>query len=619
MDKNIIKKFLTERFLSEAATPGISVTDAAQKKSEKINKDGVKAIEKDTKGFDKSMNKETEPVKFNYTDKKEETYHSEMEIMNGQEMIEYDREPSKEFKDKAKEGLVGSSRMGNKAGKDTANADATWNASSDEFGKDYVKRVKDTTKKRNDAYDRVISFGDDVETVPKGQKPMAKHSSLNEHMDNTIDPSYTHFAIMKSNGKIIDGWDYSGSDVEDIKAFTKQDLIDNFPDNKLSDFKVVTKKGLEKSSINPFDAKNWASSLQESNPYGSEEENEFYNKEKTENPNPQDLGKNNNNKKPQIKESMKRLKFNTLFNGVGNALKMIPESYRTDNKTFEMTDGNESYKIRWEGTLTEGKAIVLMASDKTMINEDMAKMKHLMGYKSQDTLGTVKGNARLDENAVFGNIWAKSKVLLEGEDIEGQSADKGEWDKISKKASEATKDIEGSTSNDKGTQAPKVKTSTGEALDSAVPQAKEAKKEVEGSVEKIVGLGLGEKAPEGEWEDISVPQGAAHGNPSKTTYAPKPTNGEWDKINVPQASDAKKHVSMKEGIEGGGITFRPIRIIENDNANAEAKFKKKVASGEKTQAEYDKWIENKGKFDESLEDEKDDMLSEEDDMDEKDI
>jgi hypothetical protein len=39
---------------------------------------------------------------------------------------------------------------------------------------------------------------------------------------------------------------------------------------------------------------------------------------------------------------MKRLKFNKEFNGVGNALKMIPESYRTDNKEFEMTDGVES-------------------------------------------------------------------------------------------------------------------------------------------------------------------------------------------------------------------------------------------------------------------------------------
>jgi hypothetical protein len=84
---------------------------------------------------------------------------------------------------------------------------------------------------------------------------------------------------------------------------------------------------------------------------------------------------------------MKRLKFKKEFNGVGNALKMIPESYRVDNKVFEMTDGVENYKIRWEGSLTEGKAVVLMASDKNLVNEDMQKMKHLMGYKSQENIG----------------------------------------------------------------------------------------------------------------------------------------------------------------------------------------------------------------------------------------
>jgi hypothetical protein len=48
-----------------------------------------------------------------------------------------------------------------------------------------------------------------------------------------------------------------------------------------------------------------------------------------------------------------------------------------------MTDGVESYRIRWEGTLSEGKAIILTAANKTMVNEDMENMKRLMGYKSQ--------------------------------------------------------------------------------------------------------------------------------------------------------------------------------------------------------------------------------------------
>jgi hypothetical protein len=423
MDKNIIKNHLDARFLSEAkdATPGISVTAAVNKKSGAINKDGVKAIEKDVKGYDKDLKKSGEqtkdiPVnKFNHNGDKELEYHNEMEIMNGQEMIEYDREPNEGFKERAKEAIEGSTRMGNAI---AANAESTWGASSDDFGKNLVKNAKASFDKKLKAETGIMSFGNDVETIPSGSKPMGKHSALAE---------------------------------------------------------------------------------------------------------------DKNNDKSQIKESMKRLKFKKEFNGVGNALKMIPESYKVDNKQFEMTDGNESYKIRWEGTLSEGRAIVLTAADSKMISEDMQKMKHLMGYKSQETLGLVKGKSRLDENVAFGDIWNKSKVLLEGEEIEDADAKEGDLDDAVSKAPEATKHVEGSVSTDKGGVAPAPKTGSLESLDKAKSQAPEAKAHVEGSE-----------------------------STDKGGVAPAPKTGEWDKISVPQAADAKKHITMSEGVELGGQFFAPI-------------------------------------------------------------
>jgi hypothetical protein len=268
---------------------------------------------------------------------------------------------------------------------------------------------------------------------------------------------------------------------------------------------------------------------------------------------------NKTNNKPQIKEGMKRLKFKQEFKGVGNALKLIPESYRVDNKTFEMTDGIESYRMRWEGTLTEGRAVVLTASDKTMINEDMQKMKHLMGYKSQDTLGTVKGKARINENAIFSDIWKKSIVLIEGENIETQKAPVKKTDEKVSQAGEAKKHVKGSSTTDKGTKAPAAKSGSADSLEKVKKQAPEAKKAVQGSVEKKVGLGLGDQSEgEGEWDQIDVPQAAAHGNPSKTTYAPKPATGEWDKAKPAHAADAKKHVHMCEGIKLGESYFAPM-------------------------------------------------------------
>jgi hypothetical protein len=423
MDKNIIKQHLTQRFVNEAkgetATPGITVTNSVNKKSGDVNKKGVKDMEKDLSAYDKALKKGAEttkvPNKFNYNGDSEIEYHNQMETLNGTEMNEYDREPTKEFKDKAKEGLTGSERMGNKGGKDVGNAEETWGASSDDFGKEKDKNIKASTKKRQDAVKGIISFGDDIETVSKDYAPMSKHTAYNENKDNN---------------------------------------------------------------------------------------------------------------KPKIKESMKRLNFKKEFKGVGNALKMIPESYKVDNKVFEMTDGNESYKIRWEGTLTEGKAVVLVASDKTMVNEDMQKMKHLMGYKSQDTLGLVRGKSRINENAVFSDMYKKSKAVLEGEDIDDSSAAEGDMDAAVKHAAEAKKHVEGSVSTEKGTQAPAPKTGN---LEDVKKKAPEATKHVEGSV-----------------------------STEKGTQAPAPKTGNWD-VNVKgQAPEAKKHVHMSEGIQLGENFFAPM-------------------------------------------------------------
>jgi hypothetical protein len=131
---------------------------------------------------------------------------------------------------------------------------------------------------------------------------------------------------------------------------------------------------------------------------------------------PYAIEENNKNNKPKINETMKRLVFKKEFNGVGNALNLIPESYKIDNKVFEMTDGNENYRIRWEGSTQNGKAVILMASDKQLVNEDINRMKQLFNYKSQDTLGNLKGKERLNENKVFGTIWEKTKSLLNEEE-----------------------------------------------------------------------------------------------------------------------------------------------------------------------------------------------------------
>ena len=81
---------------------------------------------------------------------------------------------------------------------------------------------------------------------------------LNESFQNN--QNYTHFAVNKTTGKIVNGWDYADYDPEELRQFKRdyftQDLIDNDLDPK--QYKIVTGKYLIRQGINPDDNNNWA-------------------------------------------------------------------------------------------------------------------------------------------------------------------------------------------------------------------------------------------------------------------------------------------------------------------------------------------------------------------------
>ena len=301
MDKKNIKKHLTSTFLSEDKKPvGLSNTEKVQADSKKFNNANQKEVAEEMKGYEKSLEKETEPVKYENSDSDKE-YHEEMETMNGLEMNRFQNEPDKVFKERAEKAIAGDASMGNPP--DYANVIPEDQAgfTGPKFGKKLVKKIKSSKEKRD------------------------KASELSNKNTTSVNAT---------------------------------------------DFKDSSMKNEAPKSVA--------------------------------------ISENKINKKSK----MKRLVFKKEFKGVGNALNVIPESYKVDGKEFHMTDGNEKYEIRWEGSLTEGRAIVLKASDKNLMNEDMENMKRLMGYKSQDTLGTVKGAARLDENKKFTDIWGKTKNIM---------------------------------------------------------------------------------------------------------------------------------------------------------------------------------------------------------------
>jgi len=79
---------------------------------------------------------------------------------------------------------------------------------------------------------------------------------------------YTHFAIDKVTGKIINGYDYKGYDAEDLKSDVRyyflDDLADYFdfyePKRSRKDVKIITRKKLEAAGVNIKDTNNWLKS-----------------------------------------------------------------------------------------------------------------------------------------------------------------------------------------------------------------------------------------------------------------------------------------------------------------------------------------------------------------------
>jgi hypothetical protein len=86
--------------------------------------------------------------------------------------------------------------------------------------------------------------------------------NLNENIQEVrsgINPKYTHFAVLKSNNKIVNGWDYNGHEPSELNQFKVDYFFNDIKDMDI-DPKLVaiyTRRTLERKGINPLDTNNW--------------------------------------------------------------------------------------------------------------------------------------------------------------------------------------------------------------------------------------------------------------------------------------------------------------------------------------------------------------------------
>ncbi len=470
MHEEMIKMYLSH-LISEEKPVGLSTTEKVQGIDSKTNKEAMKDVKKKMTDYSKASEaKDKNAVKpvMNANSKKEAEFIEDSQQLGGMQALQYDNEPNEAFVERQKMAIEGDSKMGNKTytGEENGNTEPVWGASTADLGKKIVATTKRAKERTDAATPNITSFGDDIEmggnkSIKRKVAVESTNKKINALKEGDIDEisgdlKKRAFDAANSKYKTQSGGDSSGQDrdvnyLDKVKSLSQANAFSSHinPDIKKAVIGVGDKLNL-KTSINKvtddnrapvtiyygdnkllnIDVSNYTIAI-----YIKKDSYKIDTKgvsvptlipepiqrmlvrliktiQNNEIGNNTEVTENKENNINETKTKMKRLRFKKPFNGMDNALKLIPESYKEDRKEFEMTDNNETYKVRWEGSLTEGKGIVLQEANQHFINEDMAKIKHLMGYNSKSTLGTLKGADRITENAKFDDIWSKSKTLV---------------------------------------------------------------------------------------------------------------------------------------------------------------------------------------------------------------
>lgn len=141
-----------------------------------------------------------------------------------------------------------------------------------------------------------------------------------------------------------------------------------------------------------------------------EKASDEYKKNKYDEPNPEIATRRVRVQTESKNSKMKRLNFKTEFSSVEEVKELIPENYKVDEHTFLMTDGNQTFKMRWDESLNE--ATILNYRNEKSINENIEKMKKLYDFQYGDV--NTKTNDYTEETKVFKNLMesVKDKNLL---------------------------------------------------------------------------------------------------------------------------------------------------------------------------------------------------------------
>jgi hypothetical protein len=82
-----------------------------------------------------------------------------------------------------------------------------------------------------------------------------------------------------------------------------------------------------------------------------------------------------------------------------NLVDKLPERVKIDETVFAVTDGENYYRLIWEGS-EDGEAVITHEKNVNIVNENINKMKHLWDFKSSENLNK-KPSVKENEDVFF--------------------------------------------------------------------------------------------------------------------------------------------------------------------------------------------------------------------------
>lgn len=129
--------------------------------------------------------------------------------------------------------------------------------------------VKLTANELNECIDEAIrtvmtnfinEIGDDGFKYGMQKESIENKAEVQGGMYNDKELNYTHFAVNKMTNLIVDGWDYTGYDSEELKQYKNDyfnnDLMENGFNPKM--YKILSFKGCQKQGLDPNNKQIWS-------------------------------------------------------------------------------------------------------------------------------------------------------------------------------------------------------------------------------------------------------------------------------------------------------------------------------------------------------------------------